>query len=217
MDFDGLVLDTEGPAFQAWHEIFEAYGCALPLSVWASGVGGSPEMFDPCGYLEAQLGRKVNCEQIRAEERQREAELIEAQAVLAGVEEYLADARRLGLRLGLASSSDSEWVFGHLSRLGLRDYFDCVRCADDVKKVKPDPELYLSVLQALGVGADEAVVLEDSPNGISAAKAAGVFCVVVPNPVTRQLSTEHADLRLDSLAGLKLEELLLEVEKAQLR
>jgi beta-phosphoglucomutase-like phosphatase (HAD superfamily) len=54
--------------------------------------------------------------------------------------------------------------------------------------------------------------LEDSPHGITAAKAAGIFCVAVPNPVTRKLPTDHADVRLHSLADLPLEELLRQVE-----
>lgn len=213
LDFDGLILDTEGPAFQSWLEIFEAHGCSLPLSAWAAWVGGSEDMFDPYEYLEAQLGRAVDREQIRQKQRQREARLIELQPTLPGVEDYIADAKRLGLKLGLASSSDREWVLAHLSRLGLRAHFDSIKCFEDVKRAKPDPELYQSVLDALGVAAHQALALEDSPHGISAAQAAGIFCVAVPNPLTRQLPTDHADLRLDSLAELPLEELLLEVER----
>jgi len=213
MDFDGLILDTEGPSFQSWEEIFEAHGCFLPLSAWAAWVGGSPDMRDPYEYLEAQLGRAVDREDIGKTERRREAELIEAQPILPGVEDYIADAKRLGLKLGLASSSDREWVMRHLSRLGLAADFDCIKCLDDVKRAKPDPELYLSVLDALDVSADQALALEDSPHGISAAQEAGIFCVVVPNPLTRQLPTDHADLRLNSLADVPLEELLLQVEK----
>jgi len=212
MDFDGLILDTEGPSFQSYQEIFEEYGATLPLSAWAAWVGGSPHMFDPIRYLESQLGREVDREGLRQRQRQREDELIKAQPILPGVEDYIADAKRLGLKLGLASSSDCGWVFRHLERLGLSEHFDCIKCADDVKNVKPDPELYLAVLDELGVRPEGAVALEDSPNGITAAQAAGIFCVVVPNPLTRQLCTDRADLRLDSLAELPLAELLLQIE-----
>jgi beta-phosphoglucomutase-like phosphatase (HAD superfamily) len=73
--------------------------------------------------------------------------------------------------------------------------------------------LYQAVLEALDLRADEAIALEDSPNGILAAKRAGIFCVAVPNALTRQLLLEQADLRLTSLADLPLENLLLEVRK----
>jgi beta-phosphoglucomutase-like phosphatase (HAD superfamily) len=103
-------------------------------------------------------------------------------------------------------------VYRHLERLGLRDEFDSIKCAEDVQNVKPSPDLFLAVLDELGVGADEAIALEDSPHGITSAQAAGLFCVVVPNPLTSQMPTDHADLSLGSLADLSFGELLSRVE-----
>jgi HAD superfamily hydrolase (TIGR01509 family) len=211
MDFDGLIMDTEGPAYQSWLEIFEEFGAQLPLSAWEVWVGGSPEAFDPCGYLEARLGHMVDREAVTRRQREREAELVAKESTLPGVEQYISEAKRLGLKLGVASSSDCPWVYRHLERLGLRGQFDSIKCREDVENVKPSPELYLAVLDDLGVGAKEAIALEDSPHGITAAQAGGLFCVAVPNPLTRQLSTDHADLHLDSLADLPLEGLLSRV------
>ena len=92
------------------------------------------------------------------------------------------------------------------------EQFDSIKCAEDVKNVKPSPDLYLAVLDELRVHPEEAIALEDSPNGITAAQAAGLFCVVVPNPLTSQMPTDHADLHLASLADLPLEDLLLRLE-----
>lgn len=211
MDFDGLILDTEGPAYQSWLEIFEEFGAELPLSVWETWIGGSPHGFDPCGYLEEQVGYTVDREGLTRRSLQREEELIEAKGVLPGVEQYVTDAKRLGLKLGLASSSDCEWVYRYLEKLGLREAFDSIKCADDVKNVKPEPDLYLAVLEELAVSPGEAIALEDSPNGITSAQAAGLFCVVVPNPLTLQLGTDDADVRLDSLADVALGDLLARV------
>jgi beta-phosphoglucomutase-like phosphatase (HAD superfamily) len=74
-----------------------------------------------------------------------------------------------------------------------------VRTADDVARVEPDPELYLGVLDALGVPPAEAVAFEDSPNGAQAARRAGMRAVVVPNAVTAALEFGEHDLRLQSL------------------
>ena len=74
--------------------------------------------------------------------------------------------------------------------------------------MKPNPELYEVVLAALGVEAGQALVLEDSPNGVTAAKAAAVFCVAVRNGLTCQLPIDHSNLRLPSLAAMPLEALL---------
>jgi HAD superfamily hydrolase (TIGR01509 family) len=128
------------------------------------------------------------------------------------VQAYLAEARQMGLKIGMASSSPCRWVIGHLQRLELLEFFDTVRARDDVERVKPDPELFLTVLADLGAEPQEAVAFEDSPNGIQAAKAAGLLCVAVPNPVTRQYSLAQADLRLDSLADLPLQALIEKVE-----
>jgi HAD superfamily hydrolase (TIGR01509 family) len=213
-DFDGLIVDTELPAFQTWQEIYVAYGCSLPLSTYAACIG-TRRGFDPHTYLEEQLGRPLDRERIRVQRRQRYMELTAGQALLPGVKDYITDAKRLGLKLGVASSSDRAWVVDHLSQLGLRDYFDCIACADEATQVKPDPELYHLVLAAFALSADQVVALEDSPNGVLAAKRAGIFCVAVPNVVTSQLALDHADLRLSSLADTPLEQLLLQMRRKE--
>ncbi|HLX40874.1 MAG TPA: HAD family hydrolase [Ktedonobacteraceae bacterium] len=210
-DFDGLILDTEVSYYQTWREIYAEYECELPFATWAKCIGGSSQLFDPCAFLEEQIGRPIPCEEVRQQRRQRHLELITAQSALPGVETYLQDARRLGLQIGLASSSSHNWVDSHLERLGILDYFDSIQCFDDVNHTKPDPELYLAVLHALHVRGDEAIALEDSPNGVLAAQRAGIFCVAVPNPITNLLPLEHADMRLSSLADISLEDLLAAV------
>jgi beta-phosphoglucomutase-like phosphatase (HAD superfamily) len=131
------------------------------------------------------------------------------QSLLPGVAEYIAGAKRRNLKLGVASSSSQRWVAGYLHQHGLADCFDCVKCSDDVEVVKPDPALYLAALAALEVLPHEAVAFEDSLNGMRAAKGAGLYCVVVPNKLMTERPFDMADLRLDSLATMPLEEVLL--------
>jgi putative hydrolase of the HAD superfamily len=128
--------------------------------------------------------------------------------------DYLHEAKRFGLKLAIASSSPHSWVDTHAKRLGIFDYFDMVICADDVAagRTKPNPDLFLLALDQLRVRKDEAIVFEDSPNGVKAAKSAGIFVVAVPNPVTSLLSIENANLTLTSLTDLSLPELLNKVK-----
>lgn len=212
-DFDGLILDTEVSELESWREVYAEYHTDLPLEQWAVCIGSGSDVFDPYTYLESKVGYPVNRADIRARRYKRHLELLASEAILPGVEAYLHDAQRLGLKIGLASSSARKWVHGHLARLGIIDFFDFIKCGDEVTHKKPDPELYLSVLAALDVRAEQAIVLEDSPNGVLAAQRAGIFCVAVPNPVTIQLDLSHADMRLESLALMPLEELIAEVEK----
>ncbi len=206
-DFDGLILDSESPDFQSWQETYRAYGGSLSFSEWARWIG-TIGVFDPYAYLEVQVGHPVDRTAIRAQRRARFDELMAGQPILPGVRETIHQAKGLGLKLGIASSSSRDWIVSHLGPLGLEPYFDSLSSSDDVEHTKPDPAVYRVALEALKVEARQAIALEDSPNGVLAAKRAGIYCVAVPNALTRQLSLDHADLELDSLADLALEELL---------
>jgi len=210
-DFDGLLVDTEGPAYDSWQAIYKEYGCELPLPVWGTGIGGSGREFDPCAYLEAQIGQPLDCDAIHRRRWASKLRLTNDQPLLPGVLSHLADAKRLGLKLAIASSSSHRWVDGHLQRLAIHAHFDAIICADDVAHVKPDPELYQTAVAALGLQPHQAIAFEDAPNGLLAAKRAGLFCVAVPNPLTSQLPI-NADLRLGSLADVPLLALLATIE-----
>ncbi len=206
-DFDGLILDTEEPVYRSWLEVYQAHGEELPFERWVQIVGSTTAGFHPQYHLEERLGRPLPKE-VLDRRIGRRTEMILAQAVLPGVVQHLDSARDLGLKLGVASSSTREWVAGHLARLGILDRFECLRCRDDVANAKPEPDLYLAVLDCLGVDASEAIAIEDSPNGVAAARRAGMRCVAIPNSITARLDLSEADIRLTSLAELTLGQLL---------
>ena len=214
-DFDGLILETEEPIFQSWVELYQSFDCALSFDDWTKIIGSADGPFDPASELERQVGGTLDWDAIEPIRRQRELALIEDLPPLPGVAAALRDAKRLGLKVALASSSPCAWVTGHLERLGLIRYFDCVMASDDVQRTKPDPELFLVALACLGQETKQAVVFEDSPNGVLAARRAGLFTIAVPTPMTSMLPLEHASLRLSSLADMPLEELLARVEQMQ--
>ena len=164
--------------------------------------------------LEQKLGRSLDQMSLLARRRRRELELIQSQPVLPGVRHYLESARKMKLRVGLASSSPCEWVVGHLERLGLIGYFDAITASDDVRCTKPDPALYQTTVEWLEVAPNEAVAFEDSLNGLIAAKRAGLYCVVIPNALTQQLDLDEADIRLGSLEDMPLADLLASLEQA---
>ena len=206
-DFDGLILDTEGPVYTSWRELYEAHGLELPFDRWVGIIGSSTASFNPQGFLESKLGRPLPQEMVDRRIARR-AELVLAQGILPGVVDLAEGAREAGLKVGVASSSSRNWVTGHLERLGILDRFDCVKSRDDVEHVKPEPDLYLAAADCLGVAPTDAVAIEDSPNGIEAARRAGLRCVGVPNPMTAGLDLSQADLLLPSLEGVSLPQLL---------
>jgi HAD superfamily hydrolase (TIGR01509 family) len=209
-DFDGLILETETPDFQAWSEIYREHGHELPRERWVENIGASAWPFDALEHLASLVlhTAKLDRDAVRAKQEARKVKLVAALEMMAGVNDYLRDARRLGLKVALASSASDAYVSGHLDRLAVRDAFDAVVCRDHVARGKPFPDLYLRAVAELGVAAAEAIAFEDSRNGVAAAKAAGLHCVAVPNPMTSGLDLSAADLRLDSLGALTLEQLL---------
>jgi HAD superfamily hydrolase (TIGR01509 family) len=206
-DFDGTILDTETPEFEEWRALFRSRGHSLDLDVWQDSVG-TVGAYDPCAHLAELTGAAFDHEALRQEVNARHRIRCEAQPLLPGVVDRAREARAAGLGTAVASSSLSSWVEGWLARHGIRDLFDVVCTRDQVRQAKPAPDLFLLAATRLDVPPDLCVVFEDSPNGIRAARAAGMRCVAIPNPLTRRLPLGEADLVVDSLADHSLAEIL---------
>jgi len=208
-DFDGLILETELPIFQSWRQLFTEYGAELELGTWVRCVGSSYDAFNPALHLEEQIGTAVDREALHRRAQIDSNVIIDNQQPLPGVQSLLEDARQHHLKLAVASSSDAAWVHRHLQRLNLEKYFLAVCTSDDVAEVKPNPALYQLALQQLDLQPAEAIAFEDSPNGIRAARLAGLRCIAVPNPVTQSLDFSHANAIITSLAEINLQTLFL--------
>jgi HAD superfamily hydrolase (TIGR01509 family) len=212
-DFDGLLLETESASLAAWKEVYAEYGHDFPSADWVTTIG-SLKTFDSIGYLE-RLGVVLDRDAVVSRRRRRRDELLAERELREGVGDYLEEAARRGLRTAIVTSAHREWVMGHLERFDRHEGWDAIVSADgDERRAKPEPTLYLEALDALAVGEREAIAFEDSPNGVRAATAAGIFCVAVPNSLTRELDLSPADVVVDSLADLPPAELLRQVERA---
>ncbi|WP_159883430.1 HAD family hydrolase [Paenibacillus puerhi] len=212
-DFDGLILDTESAEFESFQAMYLQHGAELTIEVWGACIGTAPGVFDPYEDLERCLGRPYDREAARMQRRSYYADRMAQADIRPGVRSYLEEARRLGLSIGLASSSTRDWVTGYLDQYGLLSYFEVIRTRDDVRQVKPDPELYVQTLDALGVAPGEAIAFEDSPNGAKAAWTAGMNCVIVPNAVTGLLSFGPHHFRLNSMADTPLAEVIRKLQE----
>ena len=201
-DFDGLILDTEWPSYQAWADSYRAHGHDLPLETYVQCVGSDFARFDPKSHLEELFGDRIDWNHWDRERERLALKRIRELAPLPGVRELFGSAREEGVPCAVASSSPRSWVEGHLSRLGLLPYVSVIRSLDDVAAPKPSPELFLTAAEALGVAPETAVVLEDSLNGLKAAQAARTPCVIVPNRVTSHLDFTGAAAVIPSLEGV---------------
>ena len=205
-DFDGLIVDTEWCEYISIAEQFERYGQSYAVEHFQQFVGTAW----PTGWTQELIdavGEPLDAAQLLAVRRRRRDELLYATGVLPGVVELLDLAHAHGMALAVASSSTREWVEMHLERLGLRRRFAAVLTREDVAQAKPAPDLFSAAARALDVTAGRTIVFEDSFNGCTAAKAAGMVCVVAPNRITAIQDFAHADLVVPTLAQLELDTL----------
>lgn len=209
-DFDGLILDTETPEVLVWQDIYKEHGFELPVEEWEKTVGGyGISTFDAAQHLSAQTQGRLDPAALKARYRLEADAIIHAKPIQPGIMEMIASAKEHGLKVAIGSSSPHSWVDAHTQRLGIYHHFDHIICQDDVApgKTKPHPDIYLKALETLQVDKTEAVVFEDSPNGVLASKRAGVFVVAVPNPLTARMNVQ-GDLTIPSLAALTLKDLM---------
>ncbi len=206
-DFDGLILDTETPLYKAYNNVFLTYNSEIPLERWQMEVG-TKSTFSSLDYLEQKIKKKVNKIALKEQTMKKYLSNINAENARPGVEAYLQEAKQLNLKIGLASSSSYKWVSEHLNRLNILHYFQCIKTADDVEKVKPDPALYKEAAKCLGLEPEECLVFEDSANGAKAAKRANMKCVIVPNEITASMNFCQVEHRLLSMEEMSLGSLL---------
>lgn len=201
-DFDGTIIDTETPVYEAWRVTFEHAGATpVPLETWLEYIGKADDnALDLEALLCEQLEIAEMPEELQQFRRAARDEILMAEPIRAGVEAWIQAAEERGVALAVASSSSSAWVQPHLDRIGLADHFVTVSCADQGVPGKPDPTVYLRACDGLGVDPTAALGIEDSHHGVSAALAAGMRCLAVPGPITRTSDFAHATLRADSLA-----------------
>jgi len=213
-DFDGLILDTELPNLHAWQEIYQKYGYKFPFEKYVLVIGSDESAFNPLNYLVEISGKNINPVDVSIEHREILLQKLAFAELMPGVKEYLETAKKLRLLTAIASSSNDEWVFGHLERLGAKDYFNSVITAGPVLPAKPNPTVYKIALNSLGCRANQAIAFEDSKNGILAARDAGIFCVAVPNSVTINMDFFESNLQIPSLLTLSLPDLIAIVESS---
>jgi HAD superfamily hydrolase (TIGR01509 family) len=202
-DFDGLLIDSETPLFEIWQTIYRERGGDLHLDDWQHALGTFGG-FDPYADLLAKTGVCLDRETQAPIIRARHVEVCTALPLLPGVADLLDEAQAAGLRTAVASSSPIEWVGPFLDQHGLRARLDAVCTREEVARVKPAPDLFLLAASRMGVEPARCVVFEDSPNGLRAARAAGMWAVAVPNALTRTLPLPDPDLVLTSLAEMRL-------------
>jgi HAD superfamily hydrolase (TIGR01509 family) len=214
-DFDGTLWDSEAAVFGVFRELYRKHGHELTLRTWSAAIGTFGG-FDPYASLNELEGGELDVEEVAARTEQRVREAVRDVPLRPGVEDVLRQLDDAGVPRALVSSDRTEWLVTNLERLGCPDGWAAMVCADgDATRAKPKPHLYEAALELLDVPAPRTFAVEDSPNGIRAAKAAGIPCLCIPNEATAELDLSGADLVIPTFEGLSVEDVWNELREVR--
>lgn len=206
LDFDGTMIDTEWSEYVTVRDEFRRHTLDYPLARFqakvgrADGVHWTEELIQDLGPEHGIDPDRIDT--MKARRRQAHHDMIAASEIRPGILELIDRATASAMALAVASSSPANWVERHLADRHLLHRFAAVATGDRVRRGKPWPDVFLDAARRLDIAPDRCLVIEDSHNGVAAAKAAGMHCVAVPNPVTTGTDLSAADLVLDSVGDL---------------
>jgi len=202
-DMDGVILDSQPYHFAVEEKIFREKGLAVSTEESHSFVGMAGDLM--WSYVKNRYGLKESIAELMAFDNSVRIDYfssLENVRPMPGIMELLEDLRGNAVKIALASSSSAEVIDIFNSKLGIRHYFQQIVSGDFVEKGKPAPDIFIHTARALQEPAGACVVIEDSANGVKAAKAAGMKCIgfVSPNSGAQDLSL--ADMMIDDFTKI---------------
>jgi len=205
-DWDGVIINSAPQHETSWERLAKECGKALPENHFKRGFGMKNESIIPdlLGWTSAPV--EVRLLSLRKEAIYREVVREQGMTALPGVESWLQLMREAKIPCVIASSTHRENITTTLEVLGLGDFFAAIISAEDVKRGKPDPEVFLTAARKIEVEPANAVVFEDALVGITAARAAGMRVVAVATTEPKE-KLAHADWIVDRLDELNVEQL----------
>jgi HAD superfamily hydrolase (TIGR01509 family) len=206
-DFDGLLMDTETTLLESWRYEWLQHGLSLSEQGFFAEHGGDANEDRYVALAEA-VGAGYDREASHARRMAYRLKLNQELEPAPGIREWFRAAAVRGLRLAVASSSPEDHVRGMLDRSGLAPAIEVMACGNEVAAHKPDPAVYRLALSRLAIDPARAIAFEDTPHGVTAAQAAGLFCVAIPNLYVATERFAAADLLLPSAAAATLDEVI---------
>lgn len=197
-DMDGLLVDSEPIQFETSKLLFRRYGHRFTVRHLRKFLG--VRLVDELTALKHRWQLSPGVDELQMERKDIFLKLVRKKLQLShGVSELLAFLRKIDLPIGLGTSADRWFVDEVMEKFDIRHYFDVIVEADEVKKGKPNPEVYLKVAEQLKISPENCLVLEDAVNGVAAAKNAGMVCFAIPNPYTPKKYYKEASQIFQSL------------------
>lgn len=207
-DMDGVIVDSEPIYRRIEMNIISDLGLDIPQEEYDSYVGTkTSEMW---AQFKEKYGIKQSVEELVEMEARRYIEYITSSGrakPIPGVKDLIADLHKNGVRLALASSSHVEEINTVLKIFNLESFFELTVSGYQVENGKPAPDIFLFTLKQLSISAQECIVIEDSKNGVEAAKAAGIKCVGFKSVNSGNQDLSSADLVIHNFCEIGYEKL----------
>lgn len=203
-DMDGLLIDSEPFWKTAEKEVFGSLG--IEVTEYHANITSSMTTGEVTNYwFRLKPWKGIGLPEIEQRVIDRVGELIDLYGqVMPGVEKTLAYFKGVGYKIGLATNSQHILIFKVLEKLNIESYFDAILSSEFVDKGKPSPDIYIKIASILSVNPSRCIVFEDSSSGLTAAKAAGMFVVVIPEGTQyHHPKFDPADLKINSLLDLQ--------------
>jgi HAD superfamily hydrolase (TIGR01509 family) len=207
-DMDGVLIDSEPLHYEADSEVFRKLKIQVSEEDRAGFLGKGPE--GVLAFLKEKFNVQRSLEELISLDNMLRVAYFKNHSLpsMPGIPDLLVRVQNLGIPMAVASSSVRPLVEYLLEKQGLTGYFKCVVCGDDVPKTKPDPAIFNLAAAKLFTNPGNCLVVEDSPNGLLAAKAAGMKCAVYNRQNRADLNSLPADYFFSSFAGVQAETLI---------
>jgi len=205
-DMDGVLIDSQPYHFAVEDKMCREMGIDVSLEESLSFVGMAGAKV--WGYLKNKFALQESIDELLAfENKARTAYFssLENLQPIPGVVELLNVLKQHNIKTALASSSSAEVIEIFLSKMGLKDFFQHITNGDAVENGKPDPDIFLYTATALGENPSDCLVIEDSANGVKAAKLAGMKCIGFRNKNSGDQDLSLADMVIDDFRKVDLE------------
>ncbi len=205
-DMDGVLIDSVPHHYEVFRDFMKEHGVEIDMDDFREFNGTTTK--EVIEYLSRKHAKDLDVHELSAEKERRTWKRIAEEAdIFDGVHSLIEVLKYSGFRVALATSTEREHAEHFFRMSGLKDRFDSIVTKDDVHRSKPDPEIFSLAAKRAGSRPEECVVIEDSKNGILAARRAGMKCIGIKSDFAKGEHLEMADLLVDSMKDITLDKI----------
>lgn len=203
-DMDGVIIDSEPIHFEVDIQTMKDFGCSISKEELNKYVGTTNE------YMFTDIKNKYKLDKSVEEIINYRCELVKRKVIesdlvaIEGIIDLLKNIKSKNIPAAIASSSPRDFIEVVVSKFGIEDYFSCILSGEEVENGKPAPDIYVETAKKLGISPEECVVIEDSKNGVLAAKKAGMKCIGFKNVNSGEQDLSKADFIVNSIVEISI-------------